>query len=59
MVESALAINRPVVNIQWLNDILFGAQIGIRNPTNDKYQQFNLADPFLVNYDMISDLMGM
>lgn len=59
MVESALAINRPVVNIQWLNDVLFGAQIGIRNPTIDKYQQFNLADPFLVNYEMVPDLMGM
>jgi len=59
MVETALAINKPVVNVQWLNDILFGAEIGIRDPTNIKYQQFNLSDPFSVNYDMVSDLMGM
>lgn len=57
--EIAKAINRPVVNVQWLNDILCGAQIGIHNPTHIKYQQFNLSDPFSVDYDMVSNLMGM
>jgi len=59
MVETALANNKPVVNVQWVNDILFGAEIGIRDPTNIKYQQFNLSNPFSINYDMVSDLMGM
>lgn len=58
MVNFALALNKPVVNVQWLSDILFGAEIGIRDPTNIKYQQFNLIDPYLVNYDMVSHLMG-
>jgi len=48
-----------VVNVQWLNDILFGAKLGIKEPRNLKYQQFDLHNPFLVNYDMVSHLMGM
>jgi len=48
-----------VVNVQWLNDILFGARLGIKEPGNLKYQQFDLCNPFLVNYDMVSHLMGM
>lgn len=59
MVETARAHNKPVVNVQWLNDILFGAEIGIKDPTNIKYQQFDLSDPFSINYDMVSHLMGM
>lgn len=59
LVESALALNIPVVNVQWLNDILCGAQIGLKNPKNNKYQHFDLCDPFSVNYDMVSHLMGM
>ncbi|KAL5239337.1 hypothetical protein ACI65C_006747 [Semiaphis heraclei] len=57
LVEKALAINKPVVNVQWLNEILFGARIGIREPGNLKYQQFDLSNPFSVNYDMVSHLM--
>ena len=48
-----------MVNVQWLNDILFGAKLGIKEPGNLKYQQFDLCNPFLVNYDMVSHLMGM
>lgn len=57
LVEKALAMNKPVVNVQWLNDILFGAKLGIKEPGNLKYQQFDLCNPFLVNYDMVSHLM--
>ncbi|VVC40830.1 Zinc finger, RING-type,Zinc finger, RING/FYVE/PHD-type,BRCT domain [Cinara cedri] len=57
LVETALALNVPVVNVQWLNDILCGAQIGLKNPKNNKYQHFDLFDPFAVNYDMVSHLM--
>lgn len=59
LVEKALAINKPVVNIQWLNDILFGEKLGIKEPGNSKYQKFDLFNPFSVNYDMVSHLMGM
>jgi len=59
LVETALANNKPVVNVQWLNDILFGAKLGIKDPANLKYQQFDLCNPFIVNYDMVSHLMGM
>lgn len=59
LVETALALNKPVVNIQWLSDILLGAKIGLKNPKNIKYQQFDLPNPFLVNYDMVPHLMGM
>ncbi|CAI6360450.1 unnamed protein product [Macrosiphum euphorbiae] len=57
LVEKALAINKPVVSVQWLNDILFGSRLGIKEPGNIKYQQFDICDPFLVNYDMVSSLM--
>ncbi|XP_015376185.1 PREDICTED: PAX-interacting protein 1-like isoform X2 [Diuraphis noxia] len=57
LVEKALEINKPVVNVQWLNDILFGARLGIKEPGNLKYQQFDLCNPFSVNYDMVSHLM--
>lgn len=59
LVTTALALNKPVVNVQWLNDILLGAKLGLKNPKNIKYQEFNLPNPFLVNYDMVSHLMGM
>lgn len=59
MINTAFALKKPVVNVQWLNDILFGAINGIKNPESIKYQQFNSIDPFLVNYDMVSHLMGL
>lgn len=59
MVRQAFDLNKPVVNVQWLNDIILGANNSIQNPKNIKYKQFDLLDPFLVNYDMVSHLMGM
>ncbi|XP_050423408.1 PAX-interacting protein 1-like isoform X2 [Adelges cooleyi] len=55
--DIAYALNRPVVNVEWLNDILFGAQYCISHPDSPKYQQFKLIDTFNVNYDMIPHLM--
>ncbi|KAL4091951.1 hypothetical protein QTP88_026550 [Uroleucon formosanum] len=57
LVEKALAMNKPVVNVQWLNGILFGEKLGIKEPGNSKYRQFDLFNPFSVNYDMVSHLM--
>lgn len=59
IIDTAFALKRPIVNVQWLNDILFGAINGVKNPKNIKYQQFSLSNPFVVNYDMVSHLMGM
>lgn len=59
LVKKALAMKIPVVNVQWLNDVLFGAQIGLKYPASMMmYRNFNLSDPFEVNYTMVSDLMG-
>jgi len=59
LVEKALGINKPVVNFHWLNDIFLGAKLGIKEPGNIKYQQFDICYPFLVDYDMVLHLMGM
>jgi len=48
-----------VVNVQWINDIIFGAKLGFIESGYSKYQQYDLCDPFLVNYDMVLHLMGM
>lgn len=56
-VERAQAINIPVVNVKWLSDIIFGAQVDLINPKN--YKKFDLRDPYTVTYNMISHLMGI
>jgi len=59
LIEKIWEINKPVVNVQWLNDILFGEKLGSTELGNPKYKEFDLNDPFLVNLDMVSHLMGM
>jgi len=59
LVKKGLAMNIPVVNLQWLIDVLFGVEITMNISTNIKYQQFDLCNPFLVNFNMVSQLMGM
>jgi len=48
-----------VVNVQWINDIIFGVKLSLKKSGYSQYQQFDLCDPFLVNYDMVPHLMGM
>lgn len=57
-VKKARDINRPVVNVQWLNEILFGHLSCMYQPENVKYQQFNLSNPFRVDYNLVIHLMG-
>lgn len=57
-VKKARDINRPVVNVQWLNEILFGHLSCMYQPENVKYQQFNLNNPFRVDYNLVLHLMG-
>lgn len=57
-VKKARDTNRPVVNVQWLNEILFGHLSCMYQPENAKYQQFNLNNPFRVDYNLVLHLMG-
>lgn len=57
-IEMAKMINVAVVNVQWLNDIISGAQSSSCMAINERYFQFNKNDPFRVNYGILSDLMG-
>jgi PAX-interacting protein 1 len=50
--------SRPVVNAQWLNEILFGHYSSIQQPDMPKFQQFNLGNPFRIEYALIPHLMG-
>jgi PAX-interacting protein 1 len=50
--------NRPVVNAQWLNEILFGHYSCIQQPDMQKFQQFNLGNPFRIDYGLIPHLMA-
>lgn len=58
-VKKARETNRPVVNVQWLNEILFGHLSCMYQPENAKYQQFNINNPFRVDYNLVLHLMGM
>ncbi|XP_022173995.1 PAX-interacting protein 1-like [Myzus persicae] len=57
LVEKALTRHIPVVNVQWLNDILLGEKICIKEHGLLKFKQFDLCNPFLVNFNMVSCLM--
>lgn len=57
-VKKARETNRPVVNVQWLNEILFGHLSCMYQPENAKYQQFNINNPFRVDYNLVLHLMG-
>lgn len=57
-VIKARDINRPIVNVQWLNDVLFGNLSCLHQPENFKYQQFNLKDPFRVDFNQLLHLMS-
>lgn len=47
-----------VVNAQWLTDILCGQMVALHQIESPKYQQFNLGNPFKLDYAAIPHLMG-
>lgn len=49
---------RSVVNVQWLNEVLFGHYSCLQHPENPKYQQFNIGNPFRIDYTLVPHLMG-
>ena len=48
----------PVVNIQWLNDIVLGDLSPLQLPIKPMYQQFNGDDNFKIEYTKVASLMG-
>lgn len=57
--KKAKDTNKVVVNVQWLNEVLFGHYVCIQQPDVHKYQQFNLSNAFRVDYTLIPHLMGI
>ncbi|KAL5239067.1 hypothetical protein ACI65C_006477 [Semiaphis heraclei] len=57
MIKKALALKLPVVNAQWINDILFDKKIGLKNFKLKKYQQFDSHNLYSMNYNMVSHVM--
>ncbi|KAK9506186.1 hypothetical protein O3M35_008167 [Rhynocoris fuscipes] len=50
--------SRSVVNVQWLTEVLFGHYSCLQHPDNHKYQQFNIGNPFRIDYTLVPHLMG-
>ncbi|KAL1454189.1 hypothetical protein WDU94_010469, partial [Cyamophila willieti] len=57
-VKKAKELQRPIVNVQWLNEVMFGHYACIQQVDNQKYQQFNLSHPFRIDYSLVLHLMG-
>ena len=47
-----------VVNIQWLNDIMFGQLEALKSPVHARYQQFNTLDEFRIENWKVAHLLG-
>jgi len=48
-----------VVNAQWLTDLLCGQMNALHQLEGPKYQQFNLNNPFRLDYSLVPHLMGI
>ncbi|CAK1541736.1 unnamed protein product [Leptosia nina] len=48
----------PVVSAAWITDLLLGNMTALMQIENAKYQQFNLASPFRLDYGLVSHLMN-
>eukprot|EP00102_Acyrthosiphon_pisum_P020511 XP_016657721.1 PREDICTED: PAX-interacting protein 1-like [Acyrthosiphon pisum] len=57
MINRALALKIPVVNVEWMNDILLGEIISLQHFKCPKYQKYDLPNPYHINYDKVSVLM--
>lgn len=57
-VKKARDYGKPVVNVQWLNEIIFGHFSCIYQPDLPKFQQYNIGNPFKIEYVLIMHLMG-
>jgi len=59
MIRKAISLKIPVVNVKWMNDILLGEKISLQHFTLTKYQKYDLSNPYHINYNKVSHLMGM
>ena len=56
--EKAKEWKVSVVNIQWLNDIMFGQLEALKSPVHARYQQFNTLDEFRIENWKVAHLLG-
>lgn len=57
-VKKARDYGKPIVNVQWLNEILFGRCSCIYQPELQKFQQYNMGNPFKIDYTYVMHLMS-
>ncbi|XP_064601096.1 LOW QUALITY PROTEIN: PAX-interacting protein 1-like [Liolophura sinensis] len=55
--EKARDWQTPVVNVNWLTDILLGNLDALRLPVHQKYQQFGQGNEFNMNLNVVAHLM--
>ncbi|PRD23663.1 UNVERIFIED_CONTAM: PAX-interacting protein 1 [Trichonephila clavipes] len=48
----------PLVNVQWLHDLMFGHIDALRLSMAHKYQQYDSENPFAVDYALVPHLMS-
>lgn len=57
-VKKARDYGKPIVNVQWLNEILFGRCSCIYQPELQKFQLYNMGNPFKIDYTYVMHLMS-
>ncbi len=56
--RKALDWRIPVLNVQWLTDLMLGRLEALKLPPQSKYQQFGSEDDFRVEQWQVSNLLG-
>jgi PAX-interacting protein 1 len=49
----------PIVNVQWLSELVMGHFAGLQFPGSFKYQDFSAEEHFRLDYSLVPELMGM
>jgi len=57
--QKAREWKKPVVNIQFLNEVMFGHAWNEQTMHSPKYQHFGLEQPFRFDVSLVAPLMGM
>ncbi len=56
--KKALEWRIPVLNVQWLTDLMLGHLEALKLPPQSKYQQFGSEDDFKVELWRVGHLLG-